>query len=452
MGVGRQLLRRIGLADAADMSTQSLVLLAFLIPMSLFLTADQNVLNPNLLLVQEEFDVSLYDLGAVSSAFTIVGAIVTLVWGYLTDKYSRRWLLAITVLLGEIPCFLTGFARTYDQLFLMRVLTGLGVGGVLPLEFSLIGDYFTTKERPTANAWIGTAMGLGMAFGQLMAGLVGPTYGWRLPFIVAAVPNFVLVPLFLMFSREPRRGEGEDELRALVRRGKEYTEKASLGAYKRLFQVPTNLLAFLQGLPGCIPWGILPFLIVTFYVQEKGFSIEQATVMSLVFGAGAIIGGLQGGIWGNALYNQNRAYLPLLNGVTTIIGTVPFFAVVLWPIPQNPGFGAIVFPSILAFAGGWLIGITSPNVKALLLNVNPPETRGSIFAVFNLTDSVGKGVGPILGGWLAVRYGLTSTMLFAVAWWVVCGLIWFPIARTSPRDEDKLRALMARRAEEMSRE
>ncbi len=50
-----------------------------------------------------------------------------------------------------------------------------------------------------------TAFGFGTLFGMIMAGMIA---GWRLPFILAAVPNFILAPLFYFIAEEPKRGRG----------------------------------------------------------------------------------------------------------------------------------------------------------------------------------------------------------------------------------------------------
>lgn len=50
---------------------------------------------------------------------------------------------------------------------------------------------------------------------------------------------------------------------------------------------------------------------------------------------------------------------------------------------------------VVAFVGGTLTGITGPCLRALLLSVNAPETRGSAQAMLVLTDDLGKGVGPL---------------------------------------------------------
>ena len=74
---------------------------------------------------------------------------------------------------GEGPCLATYWVRRYWQLLLVRVLTGISLGGTFPLVFSLVGDLFFTSQRAGVAAGIQLATGAGFAAGQGIAGFVG---------------------------------------------------------------------------------------------------------------------------------------------------------------------------------------------------------------------------------------------------------------------------------------
>lgn len=241
--------------------------LVMLVLVSIFLMADQNAMNPVVKEIMAEYSINEKQVGAVGSAFIVLGALVSIFFGYFSDRVSRRRLFAFSVLLGEIPCFLTGiraFTQTYQQLLFLRILTGLGVGGIFPITFSLVGDYFDQKSRATVNAIIASAWGVGEMLGQVLAGFLAGPMGWRFPFIVAAVPNFLFVPIFLLVAREPKRGGKEAELADLVEQGIEYRETVKVADLKAMFRNKTNLIGFIQGIPGSIPWGLIPFFLVPF--------------------------------------------------------------------------------------------------------------------------------------------------------------------------------------------
>ncbi len=177
--------------------------LALMIIIVGFLNADQNVMNSTLVLIEKEFSVNDAAIGLMSGLFTILGAVVSIVWGYLTDKKNRKLLFVYSILLGQIPCLLTAFVQNYPQFFILRILTGIGVGVSFPTIFSLIGDMYGEKERASAVTWMVTVIGLGQILGQLLGGYLGPAFGWRFPFLVTALPGLIVLPFSTSLSRSP---------------------------------------------------------------------------------------------------------------------------------------------------------------------------------------------------------------------------------------------------------
>ncbi len=411
-------------------------LLAFI---NLFLFADQNLMAPNLTQIARQFgfDDVQRDLmlgGNISLVFWMLGGVVSLGIGYLTDLISRRNLFVLVVLIGEIPCLLTGFAETYNQLFWLRALTGIGIGGALPLTYSLVGDYFSHKNRAAAAGWLGLSQGLGIAVGQLLAGFIGPEHGWQLPFILVAIPNFFLGLLFLLTIKEPARGRTESSLRDLIEQGHSYVRRINWGEYRRLFKIKTNLLVFIQGVPGTVPWGVFFIFLNDFYSQDKGFSVEAATMIVMVVGGAAIFGAFLGGLAGNWLYNRQKKYLPVLCGTTTLLGTIPMAILINYPSQAGIENPSILLPMLIGLFTGFTISITGPNVRAMLLNVNSPETRGSIFSLYNLADDLGKGFGPVIISLLIVGFGRLWAFNIANLFWIFCGIVLLLMAKVFPED------------------
>jgi predicted MFS family arabinose efflux permease len=374
---------------------------------------------------------------------------VTLGIGYLTDLVSRKTLFTWVIVLGEIPCLLTGFVQNYHQLFWLRAATGIAIGGALPLTFSLIGDYFSHRNRAAAAAYITTAQGLGIAVGQLLAGFLGPAYGWRIPFIIVGIPNFFFILLFWLTVKEPPRGNTEDALKDLIETGHAYTARIKWSIYRELFKNKTNFLVFISGIPGNIPWGILFVYLNDFYAQEKGFSVEAATLIIMAIGAGCITGGFVGGLVGNRIYNWSPKHLPLFCGISILLGILPTAYVLNYPSQAglaNPDF---MGPVIIGFVAGVIMTFTTPNVRAMLLNVNAPETRGSIFALYNLSDDLGKGFGPAVISLFIVAFGRLVAFNISILFWVLCGALYLVMVITFPRDEEALNKLLAERAKEM---
>jgi len=439
--------------DPAEMRTLFIMLI-----MSVFLTADTMLISPNVKLIMEEFGKSEAEVGLISSIFIFFGAAITLVWGYFTDRYNRKILVALIIVLGEIPCLLTGYVDSYEQLLIVRSLTGLGIGGMMPLIFSMIGDLVSDKERSTAAAWIGLAEGLGLISGVLLAGNLGGSdieflgsTGWRLSFVIAALPNFLLVPIFLITCKEPLRGGGESAIKKELDRGHSYLRRIKPADYITIFKKRTNLYFFLQSIPGTIGWGVLPYWLITYYAVEKGVKIADATNLSILVGLGMIVGGFFGGMSGNWLHRKKKSYLPIYCGITTILGMGMFYVMIHYPMVSDPTISDMIGPMVTGSIAGFFITITSSNIRAIVLNVNPPENRGAMMSLFTLTDSIGKGIGPVFGGVLIGVMGYTRMMDFAAACWLPCALVLiFLMAPVYPKEVKALTQLMENRADDMT--
>lgn len=450
----------MGLREVEDRDPAEVRSIFMLLVMGVFLTADFQLIAPNVGLIMREFEKNEAQVGLISSIFVVFGALIALLWGYFADKHPRKPLVVGTILLGEIPCLLTGYVRSYEELLAVRVLTGLGIGGMMPLMYSMIGDLVSERERATAAAWIGLSEGLGLALGMLVAGNLGESSvtflgagGWRLPFVLVALPNFALAPLFWLTCREPVRGGGERSLRKELDRGLEYTRRIRPRDYLTILSNRTNIYFIMQSIPGTVGWGVLPYWMVYFYNETKNVTIAMATNLMLVVGVGMILGGFLGGIIGNRLHRRDKRWLPLLCGITTLIGLVLFLVMIHYPMPLEPVMADMLGPIAVGVVAGFFITVTSSNVRAIVLNVNPPENRGAMMSIFTLTDSMGKGAGPLLGGIFIGAFGYVTAMDVATLCWVPCALIFIFLQTPQyPRDAASLEALMEKRAAEMERE
>lgn len=392
----------------------------FLFLLLVILNADQMVMSPVIGMIEREFNVTDSDIGLVGGVFSIVGALVSLVWGYLSDKYNRKKLLISSILVGEIPCLLTSISNSFGELFLWRVLTGIGIGASFPISYSLVGDMFGHKERGKVVSILGLATTVGGILGMLIAGYTAGIFGWRIPFILVSAPNLIIIPLIANLLEEPKRGSAEEGFSEFET---EYVFSIKISDYAKLVKIKTNLLLFFQGIAGTIPWGAIPYFMIEFFKREKQMSLNAATTVFLVFAAGSIVGNLIGGFVGEQIYKISKRLVPLVSAATTILGV--FFTVWVFRYPYIPGqFSSFLIFLVIGFLAATMDSYTGPNVKMMLLNVNEPKDRGRIFSIFNLTDSVGSGVGRFVGGALAVSLGtLGSALEISAYFWFVCGFL-----------------------------
>ena len=416
-------------------TTRDKISLLLIVFMSFFLMADMYITPAIIPELSAEYNVTANQIGWAGTAFMLLGSIMGLLFGYFNDKVSRKKLLIIAVATGEVPCLLTGFSgitNNFEMFILMRTLTGFGIGGIYPITFSLLSDYISDKNRAKASAFVDIAWGLGIMSGPILASYALSTeYGWRLAFIIAAVPSFPLILLYWFIATEPKRGRNE-----INKIEQTYANKPfSFKAYKAVFSCKTNLLLFLQGIPGSIPWGLLPFWVITFFREERNFTASQATWIWEVFGIATVIGGLIWAVCGDWLFQKKAKYVAVICSVIIFLGVIPKY--VLFNFEFNNPSSYI----LLAIVGGLLISVASSNVRALLMNVNVPEHRGKVFSMYNFADSIGKGLGPAIGGLILVLTSDYQLMVnIAVSFWILCGIIFTCVIFTVDRDRQQVLA------------
>lgn len=415
-----------------------------LVCLSIFaVNVGQNILAPNLTAVAASFGVtdekerdSMFG-GRLSAAFYIFSMPFFLLSGYLADNWDRKQLLLIIVGANCAASLLCCLATSFSQFFVLRVLMGASVMSALPLGYSVLGDLFPAKERGSFSTWLLIAMGLGVMLGQVLSGFLGPSMGWRSTFFVAALPGIAALPLSFRHLNIPPRGAIDDQ--QLVGEDLEGGNASSqpvvgqatavVGGLstqqnlelfgKRLasiFWIRTNVLLFAQCIPGSVPWGVLFVYMNDFLAQEKGLTIEQATMIIGLFGVGSAIGGIVGGIVGQKIYNSRSRYLSVMMGGLQLLA-VPL----MWRIVGSSYSRSTMLPmTCLVLFTGVLASMAATNVRFMLTNVNIPSTRGLVMSIFDVFNNIGRGLGPIIVSWLINAMGSREGgfQVAMAAWWL----------------------------------
>jgi MFS family permease len=442
------------------------LVLVFFILMLMMLYADQNLVAPMLIKLRNEGIIVggdqdwYYYAGLLATVPALSGIATTFIWGYLADRLSRRMLFAAAVLTGEIPCFLTAFAQNYYQMLVLRALTGVGINGAAPVARALIADLYPPEERGKGYALYNFGSGFGVLLGMMLAAVVLTTgLSWRIPFMLAAAPNFILVPLFLLLVKEVKIGYAEPEVKKLYEMGIEYKFRINLKEFATaIATTPTLIFIYLQGVPGTFPWGAIPYWAPTFFQKTWGLSEATATMIVFVAGIGMMIGYFIGGILADFLQKKNVAKARLLIPFAGIlIGTFTMIMLLTYPYPYGDESLQALMPVLLiSLMGMVFVTFAAPNVPAVLSEISLPEHRGTIFGIFNITDNIGSAFGPTIASFFMVvflsigyhepvnlKLGLITISLF----WIPCALLWLPAFRTYLRDKEKLRKTLRERGE-----
>ena len=135
----------------------------------------------------EIFGVTEQRIGLIVPAYMLAYGISILFYGALSDKFGRKRILQLSLLAFVLLTALTALAQSSSQLIVLRLLTGLGASGVVPMALALVGDLYKPTERGRPLGILFASMEGGMAVGSTAGIMLEPFIGWRMLFLGTAM-------------------------------------------------------------------------------------------------------------------------------------------------------------------------------------------------------------------------------------------------------------------------
>lgn len=231
---------------------------------------------------------TLVEAGFISSANFFAAALGGWAGGWLCDRFGRARILQLTILWFSVFSFLSGFAQTYEQLLVLRVLQGLGFGAEWAVGAVLLGEVINPRHRGKALGTVhsGAAVGSGLAAllaGPVVAAIDDPDLGWRIVFWAGILPALLIFWV--------RRDSDDSEIfKRAAERQRASGERHSIGAIFKPQVLRITLLAALLslGVQGAA-YSISNYL-TSFLSLERGLSIAAAGTLVLINSAGGFFG------------------------------------------------------------------------------------------------------------------------------------------------------------------
>lgn len=152
----------------------------------------------------EEFALTPSAAGLVVSA-TFLGMLIgAWFWGTLSDRIGRRTGFQITIAIFAIFGLASAFAPSAEWLAFLRLLTGFGLGGALPLDFSLFAEYLPRKNRGRWLVLLESFWGVGTLVAAGLAWILVPTLGWRYLLATSAFAVLFVLWVRMRVPESPR--------------------------------------------------------------------------------------------------------------------------------------------------------------------------------------------------------------------------------------------------------
>jgi predicted MFS family arabinose efflux permease len=232
--------------------------------------ADRYVVSTVLDPIRDELHLTNLGVSLLTGmAFGVFYILLGFPLSWLIDRYNRRKIVAVCLVLWSIMTAVCGLARTSVQFFLARVGVTVGEAGGTPGANSLLSDYFPTARRPMALTVFSLGAPIGAWLGYNVAGAIADQYGWRAVFYALGVPGVMAGVAVWLTVREPARGcldAGKDALAPSVKSTMRFMWQQRSGVHTML------------GTAVCALWGWgLMFWTPTFLQRTYHLTVGQAS-------------------------------------------------------------------------------------------------------------------------------------------------------------------------------
>ena len=226
------------------------------------------------------------DVTAVTWAITLTLAMRALgawIFGRLADRYGRRPMLVLNILLYSLLEFATGFAPTLSVFILLRALYGIAMGGEWGVGASLTMESIPAKWRGPVSGLLQAGYPTGYLLAAILYGVAFPHVGWRGMFIIGAFPALLVLYIRRNVPESPAwqaqvRRQGHVAIWPVLKRN------AGLAVYAVIMMAAFNF--FSHGSQDLYP---------TFLKTQVRLAPGDVATIAVVYNIGAILGGLSFG-------------------------------------------------------------------------------------------------------------------------------------------------------------
>ena len=346
--------------------------------------------------IAPEFHLTHEQVGALASALAITWALSTLLFGALSDRYGRRVILIPAVFAFSLLSWLSGLAKNFEQLLLVRALMGIAEGPTWSILTALIEESsHRTRRGRNVGMVVSAAALVGLAAAPVLTTQIAAHWGWRWAFFVAGVPGIIMGLLIWRFVKEPERSSAE-----AMSHG-----RARLSDYLSILRF-RNIWLCCIGAIGFMTWLFVLNVFAPLYITQVAG--QAPTTAGFLLGAGGLGSFFIGFLF--PAWSDRVGRKPVLLLLAVMCTIVPL-ALLAAPLYRTP----LLLAAILCLTYG------AQGVAPLILVLVPTETvPGRLAATsIGLATFVGEIFGataaPVIAGALAEKHGLGLTMWMSAA-------------------------------------
>src|SRR5262245_17988852 len=358
--------------------------------------------------------------------FTAVGG---LIGGALADRYGRKPLLMITILVYRSGTLASGTAIGFWSLLVARAVTGIGVGGEWAVAHALVGETVPPHVRGRYGSYLQSGSAFARFFATMVGNLLAPWIGWRLAFMLSAAPALIVV---FIRSQMP-----ESDVWLL-----EKSKESSLGARHQYGRVlmqmlgpalrKTTALAMTVTTLNMAAYWFKTIWLPTYFYEIRGLSLGESAWLLLMDQIGSLVGYIAFG-FSSDYFGRRPSF--------TTFSTIKAIGLLMVTLGWTMGGG--YSPVIFGFM--FLVGFGEGNwgcIGPLLNEVFPTSVRAAALGIiYNVSRGV-QFLAPVIIAWVAARSTFGAGIALAAPFALLAGLaVWALPETKGVRLVEKARAI-----------
>lgn len=359
--------------------------------------------------IKEAIPMTDAQFGLLTSVFLWSYALLNPFAGFLADRFNRSRVIITGLFVWSLMTWLTGQARTYEQLVIVRAFMGISEACFLPAALALIADYHGSATRSLASGIVIAGMGIGSALGGF-GGWLAERQGWTYAFTLFGIGGMIYAGVLAFTLCDAPRAMREKSVTPETPRAGMGEALASL-----LGNGSFRLILLCWGIAGIAGWAILGWM-PTYLGERFRLSEGTAGIMATSYPQTAgLVGLLIGGAWADRWGRTNaraRTHVAVIGLCGAALGIF---------ICAQAGVLEVALGGLILY--GLMRVFLDANMMPILCTACDARYRATGFGIMNLLSCLLGGLALYAGGALRDAHVDVNTMFFlGAAILVVCAV------------------------------
>jgi MFS family permease len=346
---------------------------------------DRSIITSMFTSIERDWGITHTQSGMLMSAVYWAIVILTFPVSLLVDRWSRTKTIGIMAIVWSLATALCAITGNYVQLFMARLLIGVGEAGYAPGGSAMISGLYPIEKRSKMMGIWNASIPLGTAIGVLLGGIIAEKLGWKHAFGLVALPGLLVAILFL-FVKDYKTVD----LSFIDRQNKKIKMERK-DMIKEFISKPSIIYTYFGITAVVFVTTSLITWLASYFQAVRGLSQDKAGTMASAVMVLALVGAPLGGILTDRWRKTRMNARLLLPSISTMVSAVLLFAALF------------LFKGSMQYVLLLLMGITImifiSGASAVTQDVIHPGLRAPSYAIAGVVQNLlGSSMAPLVVG------------------------------------------------------